>query len=230
MELLLLCLEAITAPLLFLLICSYTNRARGHGYGKVGPMFLVGFCTAILSIFYWTNLLFCVIITLVVFIGLLIGVALGWGKYFSVFHGNVAISRDEKEVRWIDNLVNRIHPKIETEEDSIKRGFIGMTLRATYYYPLFIVLALFNYLAPLFGLSVFTKGLVYGSARYANKKEPVLYSELVYPWFSWGIGLVLTISTIQHFPGVLIQWIASTNLIGYLKSFSALVSQLLAGF
>jgi len=214
---------------IYLLICSYLNRARGHGYGKVGPMFLVALCTAILSIFYWTNLLFCVIIIGIVFVFLLIGVAPGWGKYFSVFHGNVAISRDEKEVRWIDNLVNKIHPKIETEEDAIKRGFIGMTLRATYYYPLFIILGLLNYLAPLFGLLVFTKGLVYGSARYFAKKEPVLYSELVYPWFSWGIGLVLTISTIKYFPGALIEWVSSTNLITYFQPYLNTVL-LLVGF
>lgn len=75
-------------------------------------------------------------------IGLYIGFAPGWGKYFSAT-GMQPFNREEKEIFLIDAIVNKI--KYDT-----MAGIIGMSLRwFIFFMPLFIALNGWYYALPL---------------------------------------------------------------------------------
>ncbi len=98
----------------------------------------------------------------------------GHGKYFSAIHGRDDVL--EHEIGWIDSLGYRLYPPDAKEFTNLKRGRFCMGLRGMFLYPLFIVLAFINPLAPLIGLGMFLQGLCY-SVR--NESTGVKFGEFL---------------------------------------------------
>jgi hypothetical protein len=95
----------------------------------------------------------------------------GWGLYFACVTGRRIAG--EQEIVFIDKMADSFCKKDGTVGDNRKFGFIGMTLRSTFFYGLFIFYAVLNsfyglnVIQPLAsGLLVLLMGVVYWSSYY----------------------------------------------------------------
>jgi hypothetical protein len=109
--------------------------------------------------------------------GLALTMAEGWGKYFVSFTANKNVLH-EVEVPWIDAVCDRVFGE-NYYDYSVARtrayGWLGMTLRMTYLYAVFLLL-----LSPVIGLGVLLFGTIYWLNGYMNwQKYGTMFPEIV---------------------------------------------------
>lgn len=150
---------------------SILNALRGsHVIQRIicaGLMGVVAWCFTVVTIGY------------IVWIGMLIGLSFGWGKYFAVFTGNMDTIK-ESEVKPIDRIVNYIYGIPSNIRQLKIWSFIAMTIRGGLFYPLFVGLSFYNVNALLYGIGVFSMGLVYWLMNFAPEKYAVRTAKCLY--------------------------------------------------
>lgn len=115
----------------------------------------------------------------VVFLLLLIGFVPGWGKYFNMAYTNMAYI-NETECKPIDFICDKTLGKPQTEKQFKIWCFLAMSIRGVLFYPLFIFLSVFNAYSLLYGLCVFSMGVIYYLRKYTPEKYSIRCSEFAY--------------------------------------------------
>ena len=184
----------MTQLLVMVLAFAALNRLRGWDWGKLytskgitsavsglvagGVVFWLGYAPAVASV-----------IGVIVFLGLWIWSAPGWGRYFSSLHGRD--TRYEKEIEPIDRIGIAAFPDGDYWSNR-KRGTLEMALRGLFLFPCFLVLSVaawkWSFLIALGGL---LQGPAYFSSGMLPEQWRVPFSEAL-----WGgvIGLMVWLS------------------------------------
>ena len=127
----------------------------------------------------------------IIYVGLLLWLSTGWGKYFTAYSGLAMNHNSEQEVFWIDSIIR----KFEDSNDfhyNCNVGALAMTLRGLYFTPMVSGLAIYtgDYKDLLYiPVIAMLQGFSYTIMRF-DKKDPLAGAE----WcMGWSIGLILTL-------------------------------------
>ena len=164
--------------LILSLIFSLARAAHGGGYvSRMLSVYIMGIGYGAYLLATGHGLAVSGISSLIAFCLLLGGLVLGWGKGFAAITGRY--NPVEKEFWPADAVSDWVFSKWGNAKLA---GAVFMTVRAMLFYPLFAAMAFYldNYSLLLWGLSVFSMGLVYWLAGFAGEKHAVRIAEVVY--------------------------------------------------
>lgn len=153
---------------------SLLNMCRGAGeLARSYSTLLMGVVVYILTLDIWA--------AAITFLGIWIGMTIGWGKGFATIHG--CYNRKEKEFYPIDVIVDKL-----PINNGYVLGTIWMTLRSILYVPTFLSLAFISTFNLFFMLPLLLKGIVYYISGRISTRHGVRIAEGI-----WGAILGLMI-------------------------------------
>ncbi len=166
--------------LILIPLFSTLNALRGAGkIDRISCAFGMAFSVELIQIYEGVYLENSIITSLIVFFGMWIGLVCGWGKYLNILSGNMQYV-NESEVKPIDWLTTKICGFPTSPQQFVRWCFVAMTLRGLLFYPLFLVLSLYNHQSPLWGIGCTLMGCVYYVARLAPIGYQVRTGEALY--------------------------------------------------
>lgn len=165
--------------LAFILVVAVLHFLRGRDLPVVNKVLTSALIGAAFGAYCYEsgqNLYTSAIASVITFVGILLWVGPGWGKYFAAFHGRYSLR--EKEFFPADLIADTVYGKTN---DPYLSGAIGMTIRAITGYPLFVALAawLFDPLNILIGIGVLMQGPIYAVMRYIPERFALYAAEAI---------------------------------------------------
>lgn len=179
--------------IILLAICfACLNALRGSGViDRMTCALLMGIVAAGIADFHLPNVEYVVNILFITLLGMYSGLVCSWGKYLNIFSGNMEYV-DEIGVPPIDWITNKLCGKPTNPAQFMRWCFVALTLRGLLFYPVFVVLALYNQKAFIYGVGCGLMGVCYYIAKISPLRWQVRTGEFLYGGLIGGlIGLSL---------------------------------------
>lgn len=116
---------------------------------------------------------------LITFFTLWFGFVFGWGKYLNVAFPNVKYI-NESEIRAIDWLADKICGKPLNKYAFSRWCFVAFTFRSLLFYPIFVILSLYNTYALFWGMGILFMPVIYWLRRFTPEVYSVRIAEFAF--------------------------------------------------